>query len=67
MNESPWLSVSDAAEYAGYSPQTITRACREGFLRHSQPAGVGGKILLRREWVDAWLDVFATGGVPPPR
>ena len=41
----PWLNVSEAAEYAGLSRDTIYTACERGELRH---AHVGGrrKILL---------------------
>src|SRR5205814_2347568 len=57
----PWLRVAEAAEYTGLSRDTIYTACERGELRH---AHVGGrrKILLRPQWIDAWLERHA--GVP---
>ena len=54
----PWLSVAEAAEYAGLSRDTIYTACERGELRH---AHVGGrrKLLLRPQWIDAWLERHA--------
>ena len=54
----PWLSVAEAAAYAGLSRDTIYTACERGELRH---AHVGGrrKILLRPQWIDAWLERHA--------
>ena len=53
-----WLSVAEAAEYAGLSRDTIYTACERHQLRH---AHVGGrrKILLRPQWIDAWLERHA--------
>ena len=54
----PWLSVAEAAEYAGLSRDTIYTACERQELRH---AHVGGrrKLLLRAQWIDAWLERHA--------
>ena len=54
----PWLSVAEAAEYAGLSRDTIYTACERDELRH---AHVGGrrKLLLRSQWIDAWLERHA--------
>jgi excisionase family DNA binding protein len=54
----PWLSVAEAAAYAGLSRDTIYTACERGELRH---AHVGGrrKILVRPQWIDAWLERHA--------
>ena len=53
-----WLSVTEAAAYAGLSRDTIYTACERNELRH---AHVGGrrKLLLRPEWIDAWLEQHA--------
>lgn len=53
-----WLRVAEAAEYTGLSRDTIYTACERGELRH---AHVGGrrKILLRPQWIDAWLERHA--------
>ena len=55
MNETRWLKVTDAAQYAGVSRDTIYTACERGELRHVK---VGGRraIRLRGEWIDAWLE-----------
>jgi len=54
----PWLSVAEAAAYAGLSRDTIYTACERNELRH---AHVGGrrKLLLRPQWIDAWLERHA--------
>ena len=54
----PWLSVAEAAAYAGLSRDTIYTACERSELRH---AHVGGrrKILVRPQWIDAWLERHA--------
>ena len=54
----PWLSVAEAATYAGLSRDTIYTACERNELRH---AHVGGrrKLLLRPQWIDAWLERHA--------
>ena len=53
-----WLNVAEAAEDTGLSRDTIYTACERGELRH---AHVGGrrKILLRPQWIDAWLERHA--------
>ena len=53
-----WLRVVEAAEYTGLSRDTIYTACERGELQH---AHVGGrrKILLRPQWIDAWLERHA--------
>lgn len=61
--ETPWLTTLEAAAYLKLSPQSIRAACREDKLRHVQPGGARGKILVRREWLDAWVEQFVHGGV----
>ena len=53
-----WMNVSEGAEYAGVSRDTIYTACGQGELRH---AHVGGRrsIRLRPAWIDAWLEKHA--------
>jgi excisionase family DNA binding protein len=52
---SPWWRIDEAAAYAKQHPQAIYRACRERKLEHAR---VGGRraILVKREWVDSWLE-----------
>ena len=54
----PWLSVSEAAEYAGLSRDTIYTACEQGELRSAR---VNGRrtIRIRPAWIDAWLERYA--------
>jgi excisionase family DNA binding protein len=53
-----WLNVSESAEYAGLSRDTIYTACERRELRHAR---VGGRrtIRLKTEWIDAWLERHA--------
>ena len=55
MTASPWLTATEAAEFAKIGIKTIYAACRARKLRH---AVVGGRrsIRLRAEWVDEWLE-----------
>jgi excisionase family DNA binding protein len=56
---SPWLTVTQAAARAQVGPKTIYREVAAGRLR---AARVGGRRDLRflAEWVDAWLVATAT-------
>lgn len=60
--DSPWLTTEEAGAYLKMSPQSIRAACREDRLRHVQPGGTRGKIIVRREWLDAWVEQFVHGG-----
>ena len=55
-----WFTVSEGAEYAGVSRDTIYTACERAELRHAR---VGGRrsIRLKVEWIDAWLERHARG------
>ena len=53
-----WLRVAEAAEYTGLSRDTIYTACERGELRHVHVSG-RRKILLRPQWIDAWLERHA--------
>jgi excisionase family DNA binding protein len=65
MTDQPWLKVADVAERAGVSRDTIYTAVELGEIRHVR---VGGRRALRfkADWVDAWLERFATGGATAP-
>jgi excisionase family DNA binding protein len=54
----PWLTVAEAAQYAGVSRDTIYTACERREIRHAR---VGGRraIRLKPEWIDAWLERHA--------
>jgi excisionase family DNA binding protein len=55
-----WFTVSESAEYAGVSRDTIYTACERRELRHAR---IGGRrsIRLKAEWIDAWLERHARG------
>jgi len=53
-----WFTVSEGAEYAGVSRDTIYTACERREVRHAR---IGGRrsIRLKPEWIDAWLERHA--------
>jgi excisionase family DNA binding protein len=55
-----WLTVAEAAEYAGVSRDTIYTACERRELNHGR---VGGRraIRLKAVWIDSWLERHAPG------
>ena len=57
-----WLTVTEGAEHAGVSRDTIYTACERGELRNAR---IGGRrsIRLKPEWIDAWLERHARGAV----
>jgi excisionase family DNA binding protein len=50
-----WFTVTQAAEYAGVSRDTIYTACERREIRHAR---IGGRraIRLKPEWIDVWLE-----------
>jgi excisionase family DNA binding protein len=52
---SAWLTVAEAAQYAGVSRDTIYTACERREIRQVR---LGGRraIRLKPEWIDAWLE-----------
>ena len=55
-----WFTVSEGAEYAGVSRDTIYTARERRELHHAR---IGGRrsIRLKPEWIDAWLERHAQG------
>lgn len=55
-----WFTVSEGAEYAGVSRDTIYTACERRELHHAR---IGGRrsIRLKPEWIDAWLERHTQG------
>ena len=58
-----WFTVSEGAEYAGVSRDTIYTACERRELHHAR---IGGRrsIRLKPEWIDAWLERHARAAEP---
>jgi excisionase family DNA binding protein len=56
----PWLNVSEAAEYAGVSRDTIYTACERHELRNARLSGRRA-IRIRPQWIDAWLEQHSVG------
>ena len=52
-----WLTVAEAAEYAGVFRDTIYTACERKEMRHAR---IGGRrsIRVKAEWIDQWLERF---------
>ncbi len=59
--ESPWLTLRQAAAYLGphRSHRLLAREIKRGKLRAAKVAGRGDYV-LKREWVDTWLEELAT-------
>lgn len=47
-----WLSVAEAAERTGFTPEVIRRAIRRGELRAYKPLG---RLKIAEEDLDAWM------------
>lgn len=62
--EMEWLTVREAAAYAGrVGVSTVRQACNRKELRHVRVGGRStGPIRTRKEWVDEWLEAWARGG-----
>src|ERR687897_2381182 len=58
-----WFNVSEAADYAGVSRDTIYTACERHELRSARLNGRRA-IRIRPQWIDAWLEQHAAGGAP---
>jgi excisionase family DNA binding protein len=58
-----WMTVTEGAEYAGVSRDTIYTACERRELRHAR---VGGRraIRVKPEWIDEWLERHSRDSQP---
>lgn len=54
LNARIWHDTKSAAEYTGYSVDTISDALRDGTLRGSQRK-VNGRWRIHRDDLDVWL------------
>lgn len=59
-DDSPPLSLNEAAKFLGISTTQILRLMKGRFdgpvLRHAR---AGKRILIKRAWIDAWLEESA--------
>lgn len=54
----PWLNVHEAAAYGRVGRRVIYKAIAASRLRAAHIDG-RRKIVIRREWIDAWLSAAA--------
>ena len=50
--DDPWLSVRQAANYAGVCEKTVRRAYLSRQIQHTR---VGRAVRFRRAWIDEWM------------
>lgn len=55
---SPWLTLAEAATYAKRGRRFIARQVKLGQLRAARVGG-RGELVLKREWIDAYLEDLA--------
>ena len=48
-----WMDINEVVFYSSLSLSTIRRGVTRGSLKASR---VTGKLLFKKEWVDAWLN-----------
>lgn len=58
MTGSPWLTLTEASDYARRGKRFLAREVKSGRLRAARVGG-RGEILTRREWLDAYLEELA--------
>jgi excisionase family DNA binding protein len=63
---SPWLTIAEAADYVHRGRRFLAREVRAGRLRAARVGG-RGELLLRREWIDLWVEDLATPVMVPTR
>ena len=67
--ERAWLTHEEAQAHTGLGRPTLDTAIKSGALRVSKVGGhkIPGRLLFKREWLDAWLESLANGGDEPLR
>lgn len=56
---SPWMSLDSAASYLDWPAQRLYKLTASGDIPHYKQ---DGRLLFRRDELDAWLSRFAEGG-----
>ena len=62
---SPWLTIDEAGAYAHVGRKVLYRAIADGRLRAAHVDG-RRKLIIHREWLDAWLAASAPAIVEVP-
>ena len=55
---SPWMAIEGAASYLDWPKQRLYKLCASGAIPHYKQEG---RLLFRRDELDAWLARFAQG------
>jgi excisionase family DNA binding protein len=55
---SPWMSITSAAAYLDWPKQRLYKLCASGEIPHYKHEG---RLLFRRDELDAWLSTHAHG------
>jgi excisionase family DNA binding protein len=61
---SPWLSMSEAADYTGIPKQSLYKLTAAKAIPHCKP---GSRILFSRANLDAWIEESREGPATPRR
>lgn len=64
--ESPWMNLREGGAYVRRGARFLAREVRCGRLRAARVGG-RGEILMRREWLDIWVEEQATPIAVPVR
>jgi hypothetical protein len=56
FNDSQWMNLKTASEYASVSVSWLRQQIDSGRLKCARTAKSGGKLLVRREWIDSLLN-----------
>jgi|FLOH01.1.fsa_nt_gi hypothetical protein len=54
-NKSEWIDLKTASEYSATSISWLRRQIKDKRLQCARTGKNGGKILLKRDWIDALL------------
>lgn len=55
FNDSQWMNLKTASEYAAVSVSWLRQQIDCGHLKCARTAKTGGKLLVKREWIDDLL------------
>ena len=55
FNDSQWMNLKTASEYAAVSVSWLRQQIDNGRLKCARTAETGGKLLVKREWIDDLL------------